>query len=204
MIVDDHEVVRQGIRTLVTSILDWTVCAEAADGEGALKLAAQSEPDVVIVDISMPGISGLDLIVQLKRLLPRVEILVLTLHDSERLIFRALRAGARGYVLKSDPAGKLIEAITALSRGRPFFSTSISESLLQFYVDGEGDDELTPRERQVLKLVAEGSSNKQVANILKLSVKTVETHRAAMMKKIGAKSTAEIVLYAIRNELVEL
>jgi DNA-binding NarL/FixJ family response regulator len=207
MIVDDHDVVRQGVRALINDIPDWSVCAETADGRNAPKLAAEVKPDIVIVDLSMPGTSGLDVIDQLKKLMPQVEVLVLTMHDSERIVSQALRAGARGYVLKSDPAEKLIEAITSLSRHQPFFSAAVSENLLQFYLKPEradGDDQLTSRERQIVKLIAEGKGNKHIANMLNISVKTVETHRSAAMKKIGARSSADIALYAVRNEIVEL
>jgi DNA-binding NarL/FixJ family response regulator len=207
MVIDDHDVVREGVRALVKDFPDWTLCAEAADAEGALKLAAEAKPDIVIVDVSMPGTSGLDIIVQLKKLLPQTELLVHTMHDNERIVSEALRTGARGYVLKGDGTEKLVDAISALSRHQPFFSSTISENLLGFYLSPEragGDDQLTPRERQVVKLVAEGNSNKKIAILLKLSVKTVETHRSALMKKIGAKSSAEITLYAIRNELVQI
>jgi DNA-binding NarL/FixJ family response regulator len=207
MLVDDHEVVRQGVRSLIEPVADWTVCAEAAGGEDALKLAAETRPDIIVLDVSMPNVSGLDLILQLKRLLPKVEVLVLTMHDSERIVAQALRAGARGYLLKSDSGDKLIEALTALSRHQTYFSASVSETLLQVYLNSNAAQEheqLTPRERQIVKLVAEGNSNKRISAILHVSIKTVETHRSAAMRKIGAKSSADLALYAARNELVQL
>jgi DNA-binding NarL/FixJ family response regulator len=207
MLVDDHEVVRQGVRSLIESVPDWTLCAEAGGSEDALKLAAEAKPDIVVVDVSMPNVSGLDLIIQLKRILPKVEVLVLTMHDSERIVAQALRAGARGYLLKSDGGDKLIEALAALSRRQTYFSASVSETLLQAYLNSNSTQEheqLTPRERQIVKLVAEGNSNKRISMILNVSVKTVETHRSAAMRKIGAKSSADLALYAARNELVQL
>jgi DNA-binding NarL/FixJ family response regulator len=207
MLVDDHEVVRQGVRSLIESVPDWTLCAEAAGSEEALKLAAEAKPDIVVVDVSMPNVSGLDLIIQLKRILPKVEVLVLRMHDSERIVAQALRAGARGYLLKSDGGDKLIEALAALSRHQTYFSASVSETLLQAYLNSNSTQEheqLTPRERQIVKLVAEGNSNKRISMILNVSVKTVETHRSAAMRKIGAKSSADLALYAARNELVQL
>ena len=207
MLVDDHEVVRQGVRALVETVPDWTLCGEAAGGEEALKLAEEAKPDIVVLDVSMPNVSGLDLIIQLKKILPKVEILVLTMHDSERIVAQALRAGARGYLLKSDGGDKLIEALTALSRHQTYFSASVSETLLQVYLNSnqpQDHEQLTPRERQIVKLVAEGNSNKRIAMILKVSIKTVETHRSAAMRKIGAKSSADLALYAARNELVQL
>lgn len=207
MLVDDHEVVRQGVRSLIETIPDWTLCAEAAGSEEALKQAAEAKPDIVVLDVSMPNVSGLDLIIELKKILPKIEILVLTMHDSERIVAQALRAGARGYLLKSDGGDKLIEALTALSRHQTYFSASVSETLLQVYLNSnqtQDHEQLTPRERQIVKLVAEGNSNKRIAMILKVSIKTVETHRSAAMRKIGAKSSADLALYAARNELVQL
>jgi len=207
MLVDDHEVVRQGIRSLIEAIPEWTVCAEAADGQAALNLAEQMRPDVIVLDISLPKISGLDVLVELKRMLPDVEILVLTMHDSEKTIAQMLRAGCRGYLLKTETGEKLIEALTKVSRHQTYFSSSVSETLLQFYVNSaeeHGDEQLTPRQRQIVKLVAEGNSNKRIAFILNISVKTVETHRLEAMRRIGAKSSADLALYAARNQLVRL
>ena len=155
----------------------------------------------------MPKMSGLDVIIELKKILPSVEILALTMHDSERIVSQALKAGARGYVLKSESGEKLIEALTAMSHHQTFFSSAVSETLLQSYLDSQGaqqHEHLTPRERQIVKLVAEGYSNKRIALTLKVSMKTVETHRAAAMRKVGAKSSADLALYAARNELVQL
>jgi DNA-binding NarL/FixJ family response regulator len=207
MLVDDHDVVRQGVRALIREVPDWTICAEANGSAEALKLAAETKPDIAVVDISMPGLSGLDLIVQLKKLLPGLEVLVMSMHDSERVIAQALRSGARGYVLKGDEGETLIEALKALSRHQPYFSGAVSESLLQVFLQsptGEEHDQLTARERQIVKLVAEGNSNKRIAIALEIGIKTVETHRSSAMRKIGAKSSADIVLYAARNELVQL
>ena len=207
ILVDDHEIVRQGVKSLIETIPDWTVCAEAADGESAMQAAKELRPDVAVVDISMPSFSGLDLIVELKKTLPGIEILVLTMHESERIVAQALRAGARAYLLKSDGGEKLFEALTALSHHQTYFSPSVSETLLATYLNSEPAHEnevLTPRERQIVKLVAEGNSNKRIALALKVSIKTVETHRSAAMRKIGAKSSADLALYAARNELVQL
>lgn len=207
MLVDDHEVVRQGVRSLVEAEFNWTLCAEAGSSHEALEAAAEANPDIIIVDISLPNISGLDLIIEFRKLLPKVEILVLTMHDSEKIMAQALRAGARGYLLKSDGGDKLIEALRALARHQTYFSPAVSETLLQSYLHSSLETEreqLTPRERQIVKLVAEGNSNKRIAMILKVSIKTVETHRSSAMRKIGAKSSADLTLYAARNELVQL
>jgi DNA-binding NarL/FixJ family response regulator len=207
MLVDDHEIVRQGIRSLVESMPDCVLCAEAADGEAALKAAPEAHPDVIVLDVSMPKISGLDVMVELKKLLPAAEILVLTMHDSEKIMAQALRAGARGYVHKTETGERLVEALTAVSRHQTYFSPSVSETLLHFYLGADTEQEteqLTPRQRQIVKLVAEGNSNKRIAHILNISIKTVETHRSEAMRRIGAKSSADLALYAARNELVQL
>ena len=207
MLVDDHEIVRQGIRCLIEAVPEWTVCGEAADGEAALQLAEQERPDVVILDLSLPKIGGLDVLVELKRILPDVEVLVLTMHDRERTIAQMLRAGCRGYLLKTETGEKLIEALAKVSRHQTYFSPSVSEALLQFYVSSTEEhqhEQLTPRQRQIVKLVAEGNSNKRIAHILNISVKTVETHRLDAMRRIGAKSSADLALYAARNELVRI
>jgi DNA-binding NarL/FixJ family response regulator len=207
MLVDDHEMIRKGIRTLIEPIVDWTLCAEASDGQEALKIAAEAQPDIVIIDISLPKLSGIDVIIQLKKLLAKVEILVLTMHSSERIIAQALRAGARGYLLKTEAGEKLIEALKALSRHQAYFSSAVSETMLKTYVSSASlmeYEQLTSRERQIVKLVAEGNTNKRIAILLRVSIKTVETHRAAAMRKIGAKSSADLALYAARNELIQL
>ena len=207
MLVDDHEIVRQGIRSLIETCPDWTVCVEASDGQEALKLAEEFRPDLVVLDVSMPKMTGLDVIVQLKKLLPDTEILVLTMHDSERMVAQVLRAGARGYLVKSETGDELLKALTAVSRHRTYFSPSVSETLLKFYCDaesGQQHEQLTPRQRQIVKLVAEGNTNKHIAQILKISIKTVETHRSQAMERIGARSSADLTLYAARNELLQL
>jgi DNA-binding NarL/FixJ family response regulator len=207
MLVDDHEIVRRGIRALVTTRPEWVVVGEASDGMEAIRIAEEVQPDLVVLDISMPKVSGLDVIIQLKKLLPKIEILVLTMHESERVMAQALRAGARGYLLKTESGNKLLEALTALSRHQAYFSSAVSEALLKSYLHsdtGQDYEQLTPRERQIVKLVAEGNSNKQIAAMLEVGIKTVETHRAAAMRKIGANSSADLALYAARNALVQM
>jgi DNA-binding NarL/FixJ family response regulator len=199
--------VRHGIRTLIEAMPDWTLCAEAADGQEALRKAEETRPDLVIIDVSMPKLGGLDAMAALKKQIPSIEFLVLTMHDSERIVAQALRAGARGYVLKSDSGERLLDAVIALSHHKTYFSPAVSETLLQSYLASDPlvhTEQLTPRERQIVKLVAEGNSNKRIAAILKVSIKTVETHRSAAMRKIGAKSSAQLALYAARNQLVQL
>jgi len=207
MLADDHAVVRRGLRTLIEGVPGWEVCAEASDGNEAVTLAAESKPDVLIMDLSMPGLGGVDATIQIRKVLPQIEVLILTMHESDRLAGQALRAGARGYLLKGESEDKLMEALDALSRHQPYFSPSVSETLLQGYLHSEPTHDLkqlTPRERQIVKLVAEGKSNKVIASVLNLSIKTVETHRSAAMHKVGAKSAADLTLYAARNDLVQL
>jgi DNA-binding NarL/FixJ family response regulator len=207
MLADDHAVVRRGLRTLIEGVPGWEVCAEAADGNETVKLAAEVKPDVLIMDLSMPGLGGVDATIQIRKILPQIEVLILTMHESDRLAGQALRAGARGYLLKGESEDKLMEALDALSRHQPYFSPSVSETLLQGYLHSEPTHDLkqlTPRERQIVKLVAEGKSNKVIASVLSLSIKTVETHRSAAMHKVGAKSAADLTLYAARNDLVQL
>lgn len=206
LIVDDHEIVRKGVRSLIETVPEWTACGEFADGQEALKLAQELRPDVIVLDVSMPKISGIDLITSFKRLLPDCEILVLTMYDNQEIVFKALRAGARGYVAKNESGGTLLEALKSVSRHQNYFSSEISEALLHHYLDTSesGSQSLPFRQRQVVKLVAEGYSNKQIASTLKISLKTVETHRALAMRRIGAKSSADLALYAARNQLVQL
>ena len=207
MLADDHAVVRRGLRTLIEGVPGWEVVAEASDGNEAVTRAVETKPDVLIMDLSMPGLGGVDATIQIRKLLPQIEVLILTMHESDRLAGQALRAGARGYLLKGESEDKLIEALEALSRHQPYFSPSVSETLLQGYLHSEPTHDLkqlTPRERQIVKLVAEGKSNKVIASVLNLSIKTVETHRSAAMHKVGAKSAADLTLYAARNDLVQL
>lgn len=207
MVVDDHLVVRRGIISLISDDPSFVVCGEADDGHQALVLAKAVKPDIVILDVSMPRIGGIDVAIQLRKILPDVEILFLTMHDNERIVADALRAGARAYVLKSECDNKLIEALRALARHQPYFAASVSETLLESYLNSHANCDpmqLTPRERQIVKLVAEGNSNKMIASILNVSVKTVETHRSSAMRKVGAKSSADLALYAARNRLVQI
>jgi DNA-binding NarL/FixJ family response regulator len=207
MLVDDHMVVRRGVRALIESASGWHVCAEASEGHEAISIAADAKPDIIVMDLSMPKVGGIDATMQLRKILPGVEVLILTMHESDQLVGQALRSGARGYLLKSESEEKLIEALEALSRHQPYFSPTVSETLLQGYLNSEpaaDPKQLTPRERQIVKLVAEGKTNKRIALILNVSIKTVETHRSAAMHKVGAKSSADLTLYAARNNLVEL
>jgi DNA-binding NarL/FixJ family response regulator len=207
MVVDDHTVVRRGVRALIESAPGWEVVGEAENGLEAIRLAEELQPQVIVMDISMPQIGGIDTTVELRKRLPDVEVLILTMHESDQLVAQAMRAGARGYLLKNESDEKLLDALEALARHQPYFSPGVSETLLQGYLVAESAPDpqrLTPRERQIVKLVAEGNSNKKIAMILNVSIKTVETHRSAAMHKVGAKSSADLALYAARNDLVQL
>jgi len=209
LIADDHSIVRKGLRTLVESQPDWEVCAEAANGREAVEKAVATHPNVVVLDFGMPEMDGLTATRKILKALPDTQVLILTQHDAETVIRQVLRAGARGYILKTDAGEELVQAITALKHHKPFFTKRISEAMLSSYLQSEPiatKDEapaLTPREREIVKLVAEGKSNKEVADALNLSVKTAETHRANIMRKLNLGSLSELVLYAVRNHIVE-
>jgi DNA-binding NarL/FixJ family response regulator len=205
LIADDHDVVRRGMRTLLESHGNLKIVAEGSGGRAALELARETRPDIAVIDYSLPELNGLDLTLALKRELPRIEVLVYTMHDREDLILEVLRAGAKGYVLKSDTERHLLAAIDALSIHRPYFSGVISETLLERFLGSSAAEQvtLTHREREVVQLIAEGKINKEVGHILNISVKTVETHRAASMHKLKLRTTAELVRYAVRNNIIE-
>jgi len=206
LIADDHDLIRRGVRTLLEQRPNWQVVAEATTGREALQLARDTVPDIAIIDYSLPELNGRDLTVELHRVLPRLEILIYTMHDREDMILDVLQAGARGFVLKSDSEQDLLSAVDALSVHRPFFSGSISETLLTQYLRSRPQptsSTLTHREREVVQLIAEGKINKQVAQLLNISIKTVETHRATAMQKLKVRTTAELVRYAVRNKIVE-
>ena len=205
LIADDHDVVRRGLRTLIETRPNLVIVADASNGRVALDEARITKPDIAVIDYSMPELNGLDLTLALKRELPRIEILLYTMHDREELILEVLRAGARGYVLKSDTEHHLLAAIDALSIHRPYFSGVISETLLERVLDmaPTAHAPITHREREVVQLIAEGRINKEIGHILTISVKTVETHRASAMHKLKLRTTAELVRYAVRNNIVQ-
>lgn len=206
LIADDHHIVRSGLRAILEQHEGWEVVAEAQDGRGAIEKAIESRPDVAIVDYSLPGFNGIEATRQIRAHLPEVEILIFTMHESDALIGELLKAGARGYLLKSDANQCLVLAVEALANHRPFFTNRVSEQLLNsFLTDGQDKHgaALSPREALVLRLIAEGHGNKDIGKILNLSPKTIESHRAAVMRKLKLPSTAALVRYAIRNKLVE-
>ena len=208
LIVDDHAVVRRGIRSLLESEQGFMIAGEASNGREAVEMALRLQPDVVVMDLTLPGLNGLDAARQILKGSPRIEILVLTMHHSEELARDVLQTGARGYVLKSDADQSLIAAVKSLRDHKPFLSPNVTEFVLDDYLRRkDGSDatlvEVTAREREIIQLVAEGSSNKEVATTLGLSVKTIEAHRANIMRKLRLRSVTELVRYAIRNNIVQ-
>jgi DNA-binding NarL/FixJ family response regulator len=207
VIVDDHAVVRRGVRALLESQRGWEVAGEAATGREAVDLAKRLQPDVMILDLSLPELNGLDATRQILKESPRTEVLVLTMHRSEELARNVLQAGARGYVLKSDADQSLIAAVESLRQHKPFLTSTVTEFVLDDYIqrteDTSGYAAVTPRERQIIQLLAEGRSNKETASALDLSVKTVEAHRANIMRKLRLRSASDLVRYAIRNRIVQ-
>jgi DNA-binding NarL/FixJ family response regulator len=209
LIVDDHAVVRRGVRALLESQAGWEVAGEAATGREAIASARRLQPDIVIMDLSLPELNGLDATRELLKESPRSEVLVLTMHHSEELARDVLQAGARGYVLKSDADENLIAAVDSLRQHKPFLTATVTEFVLDDYLRLSDRDErtahtaVTTRERQLIQLLAEGQSNKQAATALGISVKTVEAHRANLMRKLRLRSVSELVRYAIRNNIVQ-
>lgn len=207
LIADDHEVVRQGLRAVVNSHSGWEVCGEATDGWDAVAKAAELRPDVVALDIGMPNLNGLDAARQILRAEPRQKILFLTIYESEEVARSVMEAGARGLLLKSDAAQELLTALEALQRNSTYFRTKASQTCMESDLRGNYRSQkkqvLTRRERQVIQLLAEGKSTKEVAAVLDLSVKTAETHRSNIMGKLGLHSISEVVLYAVRNNIVQ-
>ncbi len=209
LIADDHEIVRRGILPLIASEWGWEVCGEAVQGRQAVSMALELKPDIVIVDVSMPELGGVEVTRQIKRDLPETEVLVFSGQESESLVHQLFAAGARGFVMKSDAAQQLIPAIKALCNHQPFFGARVTGIVFDQYLKAAtqpkqaAPDGLTPREREIVQLLAEGKSNKDVAAVLGISVKTVETHRAAVMRKLGFEAFSELVRYAVRNHLVQ-
>jgi DNA-binding NarL/FixJ family response regulator len=209
-IVDDHSVVRRGIRVLLESRADWEVCGEATTGRDAVERCRLLRPDIVVMDLSLPDLNGLEATRRILEGATNTEVLVLTMHHSEELARDVLLAGARGYVLKSDADESLVAAIDSLRQHKSFLTSSVAEFVLDDYVrraDSAKDEltmvALTAREREIVQLVAEGQSIKEAAAKLGLSVKTIESHRANIMKKLRLRSVSDIVRYAIRNKIVE-
>jgi DNA-binding NarL/FixJ family response regulator len=210
LIVDDHAVVRRGVRSLLESQPDWEIAGEATTGRQAVDMAKDLQPDIVVMDLSLPELNGLDATRHILKESPRSEILVLTMHHSEQLAREVLQAGARGYVLKSDADQSLIAAIESLRQRKLFLTSTVTEFMLDDYMrradtsdDGPPKTAVTTREREIIQSLAEGKSNKETASMLGVSVKTIEAHRANIMRKLRLRSVSDLVRYAIRNKIVQ-
>lgn len=209
LLADDHGIVRKGLRLFLEQHPGMEVVGEAADGREAVRLAGELHPEIVIMDISMPALNGIEATAQIVKNNPRTGVIILSMHSDEGYLVRTLTAGAKGYLLKESAEADLIRAIQAVAKSRPFFSPAIAQTLLedfvrQLHLRGLQDsyDLLTDREKEILQLLAEGKSNKEVANLLNVSVYTVETHRTNLMQKLNLHNTAEIVLYAVRKKII--
>lgn len=211
LIADDHDVVRAGLRQLLLERKGWEICGEASTGRQAVTLALETKPDVVVMDISMPELNGLEASRQIRKGLPKTEIVILSLHLSDQLAYEIVDAGIRGYVLKSDANRDLVSAVESLGMHRPFFTAKVSEMMM----DGLRGDKprearsdargrLTGRQREIVQLLAEGKTSKEVAVALNISVKTAETHRANIMRRLELHSVSELVRYAVKNQIIEV
>jgi DNA-binding NarL/FixJ family response regulator len=213
ILVDDHHLVRDGIKSLLSSTSDLEIVGEASDGIELFEILSSVKPDIIIMDISLPGKSGIDLTKEICKDYPDIKVLILSMYNNEDFIFNSIKAGARGYLPKNTTRNELLEAIYAIDSGEEFFSESISKIMLKSYVKRATDDEkpsekpdeiLTTRELEILKLYVEGFINKEIGDKLDISIRTVETHKNHIMRKLGLKSTVEMVKFAIKNKIVEL
>jgi len=211
LIADDHDVMREGTRAVIERQPGWEVCGIATTGRDAIEQALALEPDVVVMDMSMPGLNGLDAAVQIKRRLPRTEILIFTAHETDELIREVFESGAKGFIFKSDAHQLLVKAIQSLSEHKAFFTNKVSEVLFAEILNRsgarphpmQGNQRLTMREREIVQLLAEGRSNKEVASALSISIRTAETHRSNVLRKLSLDSLADLVRYAIRHKMIE-
>ena len=212
LVADDHEIVRRATLSLLEGESDLEICGEAVNGRDALDQARATNPDIVILDIGMPSLNGLEAARQILKEFPQTKILILTVHESEQVVREVLDAGARGFILKSDAARDLVAAVDALRKNKTFFTSKVAEMVLDgFLLKGHnplrgaiGKGRLTPREREVVQLLAEGKTTKEVASVLGLGFKTADTHRTNIMRKLGLGSLSELVLYAVRNGIVQV
>jgi len=209
LIADDHTIVRQGIRKILEDHPDWEVVAEAGDGRDAVRQALELKPDIALLDIGMPLLNGIEAASQITRRAPQVKVVILSMHPNEAYITRALQAGAKGYLLKDSAGDDLIRAMTLVSQGKSFFSPAVAKVMLDDYVRNLAErgivdryDSLSEREREIFQLVAEGRSNKEIADLLFVSPNTIETHRAHIMEKLDVHSAVELVLYAVKKGLI--
>jgi len=211
LIADDHDLMRRGVKALLQSRAGWEVCGEAHTGREAVSKAEELKPDVVILDISMPDLNGVDAAKRIRKASPDTEVLILSVHYSDQLIRDILEAGVRGYIVKSDSDRDLVIAVETLANHKPFFTPRATEAMLTNFNEGKTKadlpetmrDRLTSREREIVQLLAEGKSSKEVASSLNISVKTAETHRANIMRKLQLHTVSELVRYAVRNQIIE-
>jgi DNA-binding NarL/FixJ family response regulator len=211
LVADDHDIIRRGLKHLLTARPGWEVCAEAKTGREAVALCEQHKPDVVVMDVSMPDLNGLEAARRIRKALPKTEIVILTLHFSDQLVHEIVETGARAYIMKSDADRDLVAAVDAISNRRSFFTPRAAEMLLNGFrkqikptdTPTEYRSRLTSREREIVQLLAEGKSSKEVALALGISVKTAETHRANIMRKLELHSVSELVRYAVKNQIIE-
>jgi DNA-binding NarL/FixJ family response regulator len=210
LIADDHELMRRGVRALLEAQAGWKVVGEASDGRELMRKITLAKPDIVVIDIGMPHLNGLEAARRVRQAFPEIKILILSMYDSERVARDVLDAGARGYVTKADAARDLVLAVEALRRNRTFFTSRVEQLVLESFLQGENGgaaapaERLTSRQREIVQLLAEGKSSKEIAVDLELSVKTVETHRANIMRRLSCHSIGDLVVYAIRNEIVRI
>jgi DNA-binding NarL/FixJ family response regulator len=210
LLADDHDVVRRGLKALLQEQSGWEICGEALTGREAVDLTRGMQPDIAIVDLMMPDLNGLEATRQIRKVSERTQVLIFTMHHNDSLIHEVLAAGARGYLLKTDAERHIVNAVETLLRHQPYFSAQVSEAVLEGFLrsgrqatDGAAVPRLTPREREVIQLLAEGHRNKKIAQMLGISIKTVETHRTTLMRKIGVNSIVDLVRYAVRNHLTD-
>jgi DNA-binding NarL/FixJ family response regulator len=211
LLADDHDLMRRGLKALLEARSGWSICGEARTGKEAVSMAEQFQPEVAVLDVSMPELNGLEAARQIKKVSPKTEILILSVHYSDHLIREILRAGIRGYMVKSDSDRDLINAVETLARHKPFFTSCATELILTHSRRVQTDsatstdlvERLTPREREIVQLISEGKSSKEIATVLGISIKTAETHRANIMRKLHVHSVTDLVRYAVRNEIVQ-
>jgi len=208
LVADDHEVVREGVKILLGKQPDFHVCGEARNGREAVTLVQKLKPDIAVLDMEMPELNGIEATRQIKRLVPQTEVLIFTGHEEDQIVHEVFQAGAKSYIIKTDVSAYLVSAVRSLAGHKPFFTSKIGEIVFSRYLHGPDDksqtvSRLTEREREVIQLLAEGKSNKEVASMLGISVKTGETHRAAIMRKLGLDTFSDLVRYAIRNNIIQ-
>lgn len=212
LVVDDHDIIRRGLNQLLTMRQGWEVCGEAKTGREAIALAEQLQPEIVVMDVSMPEMNGLEAARRIHKSFPKIGILILTLHFSDQLVREIVAAGARGYILKSDTSRDLVSAVEAVANRQTFFTPRAAEVLLNSFswkgseLDSQvlARNRLTPREREIVQLLAEGKTSREAALVLGISIKTAETHRANIMRKLEVHSLSEVVRYAVKNHIVEI